>query len=115
LNKYFFPISSWRRAEIEARAEGLSKQARAIWSYFGQENCASTDLTEVTGTSPKGLKILGQQFEVKTWRDVLEQTLNTIADLEPDKFDTIAHNFPRYRGKDKKNFGRFGNFKMITV
>jgi len=82
----------------------LSKQALAIWSYFGQENSASTDLTEVTGTSPKGLKILGQQFEVKTWRDVLEQTLNTIADLEPEKFDTIAHNFPRYPGKDKKKF-----------
>ena len=48
--------------------------------------------------------ILGQQFEVKTWRDVLEQTLNTIADLEPDKFDVIAQNFPRYLGRDKNKF-----------
>ncbi|MDA8324829.1 MAG: DUF262 domain-containing protein [Nitrospiraceae bacterium] len=104
LNKYFSPISSWKRSEIEARAEALSKQALAIWSYFGQENSASADLKEVTGTSPRGLKILGQQFEVKTWRDVLEQTLNTIADLEPDKFDIIAHNFPRYLGRDKNKF-----------
>lgn len=104
LNKYFSPISSWRRVEIEARAEALSKQALAIWSYFGQENSASSGLKEVTGTAPTSLKILGQQFEVKTWRDVLEQTLNTIADLEPDKFDTIAHNFPRYLGKDKNKF-----------
>jgi hypothetical protein len=35
---------------------------------------------------------------------VLEQTLNTVADLEPDKFNMIAHNFPRYLGKDKNKF-----------
>lgn len=104
LNKYFSHVSSWRRAEIESRAEALSRQALAIWSYFGQDNSASSDLKEVTGTSPNGLKILGQRFEVKTWRDVLEQTLNTIADLEPDKFDVIAYNFPRYLGRDKSKF-----------
>ena len=103
LNKYFAPLSSWRRAEIETRADALAKQVLEIWSYFGQET-SSSDLKEVTGTSPTALKILGQQFEVKTWRDVLEQTLNTIADLEPDKFDIIAHNFPRYLGKDKNKF-----------
>ncbi len=104
LNKYFAPLSSWKRTEIESRADALAKQALEIWSYFGQDNSASSDLKEVTGTSPTSLKILGQQFEVKTWRDVLEQTLNTIADLEPDKFDIIAHNFPRYLGKDKNKF-----------
>jgi hypothetical protein len=103
LNKYFAPLSNWRRAEIETRADALAKQVLEIWSYFGQET-SSSELKEVTGTSPTALKILGQQFEVKTWRDVLEQTLNTIADLEPDKFDIIAHNFPRYLGKDKNKF-----------
>lgn len=104
LNKYFLPISNWTRTEIEERAESLAKHALNIWSYFGQDNSASSDLKEVTGTSPTSLKILGQQFEVNTWRDVLEQTLNTIADLEPDMFDVIAHNFPRYLGKDKNKF-----------
>lgn len=104
LNKYFSSISSWTRTEIEKRAEALAKQALEIWSYFGQENSASSDLKEVTGTSPTGLKILGQQFQVQTWRDVLEQTLNTVADLEPDKFEIIAQNFPRYLGKDKNKF-----------
>lgn len=103
LNKYFAPLSSWRRAEIESRADALAKQALEIWGYFGQET-SSSDLKEVTGTSPTALKMLGQQFEVKTWRDVLELTLNTIADLEPNKFDIIAHNFPRYLGKDKNKF-----------
>lgn len=104
LNKYFSSISSWKRSEIEARAEVLSRQALAIWSYFGQEKAVLTDLKTVTGTAPTTLKILGQQFEVKTWRDVLEKTLNTIADLEPAKFDVIAHNFPRHLGQDKKKF-----------
>lgn len=104
LNKYFAPLSSWRRAEIETRADALAKQALEIWGYFGQETSSASNLKEVTGTSPTALKILGQQFEVKTWRDVLERTLNIIADLEPDKFDIIAHNFPRYLGKDKKKF-----------
>ncbi len=104
LNKYFSPISSWTRSEIEKRAEVLSKQSLEIWSYFGQEKTASSDLKEVTGTTPRELKILGQRFQIQTWRDVLEQTLNTVADLEPDKFEIIAHIFPRYLGKDKNKF-----------
>ena len=47
---------------------------------------------------------MGQQFQVQTWRDVLEKTLNTVADLEPDKFEIIAQNFPRYLGKEKNKF-----------
>ena len=104
LNKYFFPLSSWTRTEIEGRAEALAKQALETWSYFGQKNSVSSELKEVTGTTPTELKILGQQFQVQTWRDVLEKTLNTIVDLEPEKFEIIAHNFPRHLGKDKNKF-----------
>lgn len=104
LNKYFSDINGWTRTDIEQRAEVLGKQALEIWSYFGQENSTPTDIQEVTGTTPTGLKILGQRFEVGSWRDVLEQTLNTVADLEPEKFEIIAHNFPRYVGKDKNKF-----------
>jgi len=104
LNKYFEEIPSWTRTEIEDRAESLAKKALEIWNYFGHENSTPTDIQEVTGTTPTGLKILGQHFDVKTWRDVLEQTLNVVADLEPEKFEIIAHNFPRYVGKDKNKF-----------
>lgn len=104
LNKYFAPINFWTRKEIEERAEILAKKAIENWSYFGQENSSPTDIQEVTGTTPVGLKILGQKFEVKTWRDVLEQTLNVVADLAPEKFEIIALNFSRYLGKDKNKF-----------
>ncbi|MEP7232151.1 MAG: DUF262 domain-containing protein [Ginsengibacter sp.] len=104
LNKYFIDLNKWTRTDIEQRAEVLAQQAIEIWDYFGQENSTSTDIKEVTGTTPTALMILGQKFEVQSWRDVLQQTLNTIADLEPEKFDVIAHNFPHYVGKDKNKF-----------
>ncbi len=101
INKYFADIPHWTRSEIESRAETLAKRALEIWNYFGHENSTTTGIREVTGTTPVGLKILGQHFEIKSWRDVMEKTLNAIADLEPDKFEVIAHNFPRYVGKDR--------------
>jgi len=104
LNKYFVEISHWTRNEIEQRAESLAKKALELWDYFGQENTSPTDLQEVKGTSPISLTILGQHFPVESWRDVMEQTLNTIAYLEPEKFEILAHNFPRYLGKDKNKF-----------
>ncbi len=104
LNKYFINQQKWAKEEIEIRADGLSKIALLIWPYFGQENSTPTDLQDVTGTNPKKVKILGQSFDVGSWRDVLEQTLNTVSDLEPEKFDILAHNFPRYIGKDKSKF-----------
>ncbi len=104
LNRYFSSITNWTRKEIEQRAEVLAKKALEIWSYFGQENSTPTDLQEVTGTTPFALKILGQHFPVSSWRDVMEKTLNAVADLEPEKFEVIAHNFPRYLGRDKNKF-----------
>lgn len=104
LNKYFAEIPKWTRVEIEARAEALAKKALEIWNYFGQEDLKLSALQEVTGTTPVGLWILGQHFEVKTWRDVLEKTLNVIADLEPEKFEIIANTYPRYVGKDRSRF-----------
>jgi uncharacterized protein with ParB-like and HNH nuclease domain len=104
LNKYFSALSNWTRKEIELRAEVLAKKALEIWNYFGQENSTPTDLQEVTGTTPFALKILGQHIPVSSWRDVMEKTLNAVADLEPGKFEVIAHNFPRYLGKDKNKF-----------
>jgi len=104
LNKHFSSLPNWTRKEIEQRAEQLAKKAIEIWSYFGQDNSTPTDLQEVTGTTPFALKILGQHISVGSWRDVMEKTLNAVADLEPEKFEVIAHNFPRYLGKDKNKF-----------
>jgi hypothetical protein len=47
-------------------------------------------------TLPKTLIFLKKEYSVKSWRDVLETTLNIIADLEPDKFEEIINQFPRF-------------------
>lgn len=103
LNKYFLPIPTWTRNDIENRADVLAQKALEIWNYFGQENSVS-ERKQVTGTTPTSLKILGQKIVVQSWRDVLEQTLSTLADLEPDKFEVITHAFPRFVSKDKTKF-----------
>ena len=104
MNMYFANIPKWTKIEIENRAETLARTALEIWSYFGHENSSTAGIQEVKGTTPTVLKILGQEFEVSSWRDVMEKTLNIIADFEPEKFEVIAHSFSRYLGKDKNKF-----------
>jgi len=104
LNTYFNLRDRWTKVEIEQRADLLSKQAIIIWKYFGEENSTSKRIEGVTGTIPLSLKILGQTFQVQSWRDIFQQVLETIADLEPEKFDIIAYNFPKYVGKDRNKF-----------
>jgi uncharacterized protein with ParB-like and HNH nuclease domain len=104
MNKYFKDHDSWRREDIEKRSSFLADMALAIWPYFGDEKAEQLTYKRATSTSPKSLCILGQSITVRTWRDVLEQTMNTIADLEPDKFDQIVQDFPRSVGLDEKKF-----------
>ena len=104
MNKYFQDKQAWKREDIEKRSEYLAEKALAIWSYFGDETMQEQNMSGVTGTTPIKLLILGQSFDVQTWRDVLEQTMNTIADLEPEKFEQIIQQFPRLIGRDKKRF-----------
>ena len=44
---------------------------------------------------------MGQYFKVQSWRDVFEETMNTIADLEPEKFEIIMNQFPNYITREK--------------
>lgn len=103
INKYFTEKHTWNKDDIEQRASYLAHVALNIWPYFGKQREAQ-ESTDVTGTTPHALWILGQSFEVHSWRDVMEQTMNTIADLEPDKFEQIMQEFPRFVGRDKRKF-----------
>ena len=104
MNKYFKDKTTWKKEDIENRSEHLAEVSLSIWPYFGDETEEQQNQQAVTGTTPKKLWILGQSFDVQTWRDVLEQTMNTVADLEPDKFEQIIQQFPRMIGRDKKRF-----------
>ena len=104
LNKYFNNEESWCRENIEARAEYLADLALQIWNYFGDESAQLPQTSRLTGSNPKLLCMFGQEHSVKSWRDVLEITVNVLADLEPDRFKDIMQQFPRFVGWDEKDF-----------
>lgn len=104
MNKYFQNVSEWKKEDIKQRSEHLAELALKIWPYFGDKENEQSGNTTVTGTTPTDLWILGQHFTVHSWRDVLEQTMNTIAELEPEKMEQIMQQFPRFIGRDKNKF-----------
>ncbi len=110
LNRYFVTQTHWTGRQIEERAVSLTTLALAIWPYFGNDNQSETD-GPVTGTTPTKLTILGEQFKVSSWRDVLLNTLNTIAFLEPEKFAAVADSFPHLITADKN---RLREYRQLT-
>lgn len=104
LNKYFHNKDSWCRKDIEERAEYLADIALQIWSYFGDELAQTSQIYKLTGSIPKLICIFGEKYSVKSWRDVLENTLNALADMEPERFKDILQQFPRFVGWDEKDF-----------
>jgi hypothetical protein len=104
LNSYFQNLNTWRREDIEARAENLADTILNIWKYFGNESTQTIRSSDLKGTIPKLLYIFGEEIQVRSWRDVLEMTLNSIADIEPERFQDIMEQFPRLLGWEQKNF-----------
>jgi len=108
INRYFQNLTKWDREAIEKRSHSMADIALVCWPYFGDEKpaLAATSADDVTGKTPQTLIILGQRISVKTWRDVLTKTLNTIAELEPALFEVIALNYSRFVSKDPDRFTR---------
>lgn len=106
LNKYFSSVSEWNTTEIERRARQLADQAVKIWGYFGNKSDQVVTSETVTGKKPRVLTILNQQIVVTSWRDVLAETLNTIADLEPDLFESLIKEYPRFVSDSPNRFTR---------
>ena len=108
LNKYFHNAHKWDREEIEKRSKHLAEIALRCWPYFGSDKLVSTatSANEVTGKTPQTIILLGQRMPVDSWRDVLLKTLNTIAELEPEYFEVIALNYPRFISEDSERFKR---------
>lgn len=105
LNKYFNRIDRWGKQEIENRAKYLYQIALNIWPYFGDFNSnQEDDDDDVTGKIPVKLIISNKEFDVTSWRDILQVTLNDIIDRYPEKFNWIVNNFPRYVNKNNSKF-----------
>jgi uncharacterized protein with ParB-like and HNH nuclease domain len=101
LNRYFDTCTAWDENAIRSRAMTLADRALQIWPYFGrsQEEAAQTQ-DSVTGRAAAAIEIFGERIPVSTWRDVLQRTLETIIQLDEEKFDAIVKSFPRMVGAD---------------
>ena len=104
LNKYFQNKETWQREDIEKRTVYLAEKFLQIWPYFGNQTTTPISRSKLIGKTPKQLKMFGKEHLVKSWRDVLETTLNVIADLDSDKFEDIIEQFPRFIGRNEQEF-----------
>ena len=114
LNEYFSTVDEWKPEDIEKRSEYLAKKMLEIWPYFGSEDI-ETQIDDVTGKTPQSLYILGQDISVKSWRDVLVNTLDTIADLEPEKYEIIIREYANFLGIGRTKFRQSRPLKNGTL
>lgn len=101
INKYFSSKQNWNKDEIDWRSYVLADLALEIWPYFGDDQVETSLQTDVTGKTPDVLLILGQLIKVQSWSDVIVSTLDTISELEPEKFEKIVSHFPRFFDENK--------------
>lgn len=100
----FANLQRWTDTEIKSRAEHLADRVLGIWPYFGPEQLPDLPTGDVTGRVPAGVTVLGERFQVKTWRDVTERTVDTIAMLNPEAFRRLIEEFPSYIAANGANF-----------
>jgi hypothetical protein len=103
LNKIFARFESWRAADIMARAEILVEPILSIWPYFGGEQPEELVSTP-RGLRPAELKIFGKSVAVSTWRDVLENTVNEVIDVDPDAYVALCTELSSHVGSDRTRF-----------
>jgi hypothetical protein len=95
LNSDLSGLSRWTREEIEARAKSLAERALSVWPNFAPHASARRRLA-VRGTTPKRVIVLGEEFEAKSWQDVLRITLNQLMVLGEEVIDQLLVEFPRH-------------------
>lgn len=108
LNESFSDKKTWQRKDIEERAEYLSEICLKIWPYFGSASQKRIPKPK----KPKTLSILGKKSPVKSWREVLETTMNTIAELtHEDEFQELVREYPRFVNW---NYQKFREYRKLT-
>jgi uncharacterized protein with ParB-like and HNH nuclease domain len=108
LNRYFVSVTKWKKEQIEERAEQLADLALTVWPYFGdnQRPVSIRKRHEVTRTRPSRLVINNEELVVKTWRDVLEKTLNFWIKEDPEQFENLAVEYPKFISHSANAFRR---------
>jgi uncharacterized protein with ParB-like and HNH nuclease domain len=97
LNRELSEYSTWTLDSIKQRAEALADRALKIWPDFRvvTEGPISQE-DNVAGKKPYSVKILGQDYVVNTWVEVLKRTMEVIYELTPEKMFELRDEFPRW-------------------
>lgn len=97
LNKLYFETGPdhWNGETIRKRAAYLANEILEIWPVLGT-------VPEPKGWQerPKYLTILGETFEVKSWRDVAHQTAECIVQISDD-FEAVISDISTYFSQEK--------------
>ena len=95
MNHEICEYQSWNKDSIEKRASFLADRALVIWPSIVLKSDSVT-LKDVTGTTPKNLVILGKNYGISSWQEVLKITLQSIAELGIDVIIQLTKEYPRY-------------------
>ena len=76
-------------------------KALEIWPYFGSEEVAS-DVDSKSYSTPQSVYCLGRYSKVRSWRDVLTFTLDTLYEELPEYFEQIVKAYPKWFAKDER-------------
>lgn len=104
LNEYFKDKINWNKEDIEKRSEDLAEICLKIWPYFGNVLQKQKLEGTVRRTKPRVLSVRNEKYPVKNWRDVLETTLNIVADLDEDVFQGLIQDYPRLVNWNNQKF-----------
>lgn len=107
LNDYFADCNHWNAEEIKRRAEAMVLRALDIWpSLSGVGSVSTAALTDVTGTRPVQVAILGQSIQVSKWSEVIQVTLEALFSFKPDMVDKAISAFTRYLSRQEESLRR---------
>ncbi len=105
LNAYFAGVAVWNEAAIKQRAEKLADLCIEVWPDLAvRDETVAYGEDMVTNRRPLSVVMFGQEFFVQTWRDVGQKTLEALADIDPEQFETVANAFPRFISKSPDGF-----------
>jgi uncharacterized protein with ParB-like and HNH nuclease domain len=102
LNHTFDTYNKWSYEEIDDRGKYLADIALSVWPSLRPGTFSGTRADGgVTGTLPSSVKILGVDYNVNKWIEVMRITLEVLFDLDPDRIDSALENFQPYVSMDK--------------
>ena len=103
----------WKDTEIQDRARKLFEKAKKIWKLPQRYDSKNTDNLEygknyllgsdinITGKKPSKLIISGNEYSVKSWKELLEKLCLELYELEPKLLRELIYN-PSFKGKKQE-------------